>query len=217
MSNIIALVSSKGGVGKTTTAINVAAVYAHRGSRVVLLDVDEAGHAVAVAALGALAYPVQPLPLETDSDADIKAWGRSVRRAATEHDVVVIDSPGARAAAYGATLAIADMVVIPVATGLLDLRGAAETVAAIRRQRQRVASPRPRALVLPSRVDRRTVSGRDLPEALAGLGEVVASPITARSIVVDALAIGESVPLGTPAAAEYDALVSHIGSMLEDR
>ena len=68
---VIGLVSQKGGVGKTTAALNLAAELARRGSKVAVLDADPAGAAVAVADDGRLYAAFQDDRL---GDADVWLW-----------------------------------------------------------------------------------------------------------------------------------------------
>jgi chromosome partitioning protein len=44
---IIGVLNQKGGVGKTTLSVNMAAVYAQQGRRVLLVDADPQGSAMA--------------------------------------------------------------------------------------------------------------------------------------------------------------------------
>ena len=125
-------------------------------------------------------------------------------------DFTIIDAPGSMGAAFGATIAVADLVLVPAGSTVLDLRGAAETVGTIRRHRKAVKRDRPDILIVPSRIDRRTGAGRDVVTTLAALTEPVAPAISYRAIVADSLATGEAVPQDSPSAQEFSALADAV-------
>lgn len=208
MVKIVGLAQSKGGVGKTTTALNLASELHRRGHSVVVFDADPAAHAASIAEDGQLPFKVLAHLLEDSADAVVSAWVKAVR--AQQTDFVLIDAPGAMGAAFGATIAVSDLVLVPAGSTVLDVRGAAETVGTIRRHRKAAKRNKPDILIVPSRIDRRTGAGRDVVATLAALTEPVAPAISYRAIVADSLATGEAVPADTPSAAEFSALADAV-------
>jgi chromosome partitioning protein len=211
---VIGLVQSKGGVGKTTTALNVAAELTRRGHKVAVLDADPAGHAAMIGEDGNLPFSIQRHLLEHVEDKEVATWTRAIRN--TGADFILIDAPGAMGAAFGATIAVADLVLVPSGATVLDVRGAAETVGIIRRHRKASGRTRPDIMIVPSRVDRRTGAGKEVVATLAALTEPVAPAISYRATVADSLATGDSVPAESPSALEFSALTDAVLIRLGD-
>ena len=105
---VIAIASQKGGVGKTTLALGLAATTADISGRALVVDVDPQGSAeeIAEAAGG-------ELPFDFAASADPAELARL--RAAREYDTIIVDCPGSLEGhdVLSVVLRAADLVIIP--------------------------------------------------------------------------------------------------------
>lgn len=189
MARIIAVANLKGGAGKSTIAVNLACQLTTAGT-VELVDADSQGTAAAWGAAGLLPVKVHTMPL--DSAAGAQGW--IARVLALKADYVVIDCPPHLNATAQAAVGIADLVLVPVTASGADIAATQRAVALIaeaRVTRRQHGGKGPAALIVPSRIDRRTLVGREAPEALHGLGEKVGPSISQRTAFVDAFSSGE--------------------------
>ncbi len=85
---IIGVIGRKGGVGKTTVAVHLAAEYASPRRKVIIVDGDMQGSATYWAEPGNLPIDVVHLPLEDEQS--VPAWSRDIR--AMDADVVIVDA-----------------------------------------------------------------------------------------------------------------------------
>lgn len=180
MALIVAVGNLKGGVGKSTLAVNLACELA-KGRTVRLIDADAQGTAAEWLAGGLLPIEGEALPL--DDAKGVQAWIRKVK--AMPADMLVIDLPPHNGAATAAALILADLFLVPVAPSGLDLRAAAKALDMLREARALRGDGKPPALLVPSRVDRRTGAGREIEAALHEMGEPVGPAIGLRSAFVD--------------------------------
>ncbi len=204
---VIAFAGQKGGAGKSTAAINVAAEALRRGLDVLLIDADPQGTARSWHAAAAEAGHPAPAVLCLSEDLH-----RRVPSLAKEHELVVIDCPPRHAEIQRAALLVADVFVIPAAGTPADawaLVGTAKLIDEARKVR-----PKLDARVLISRLKASTSVGRMARDVLAGAGlPLLRAELRDRVAFQEAMAAGLGVTVYAPrseAADEVRAVVDEL-------
>jgi chromosome partitioning protein len=161
---IIGVLSQKGGVGKTTVALNLAAAIATSGSRVLVVDADPQGSALAWSS----AREAEPL-FPVVGMAKPTLHRELPNLAANYHFIVIDGAPRVNDLARSAILA-SNLVLIPVQPSPYDIWASSETVRLIREARQINAALD--AAFLINRKIARSAIGRDAAAALAQFEDI---------------------------------------------
>jgi chromosome partitioning protein len=177
----ISIASAKGGCGKTTAAILLAAELALDGYRVALLDSDPNQHASAFGAKAAIAG----LRIVADvTEANVLA---TLKQAEAAQDVVLVDLPGGSSTLALKALQRSHFVLVPAQASLPDVRDAMKTVAQIDDAQDLARAPIARAVLwtrfLPGFESK---SARHVREGLEGQGVAIL-----RSVLMERAAFRE--------------------------
>lgn len=206
---IVALCGQKGGVGKSTIAVCLAAEALERGRRVLLVDADPQGTARmwGDAALGA----GKPAPTIVAMGATMVNPGQ-LDALIDSFEVVLLDCPGRHDATQRAALMLCDLAILPCGPSSADAWALASSMELVSTARQ--LRPDLRAVIAITKKRPRTVLGRSAREDLAASGLPVL-----QSELCDRLAFQECVGFGLgvttyapkdPAAVEVRALYDEI-------
>ena len=172
---IIGVLNKKGGVGKTTIAINLAAVIAKARNRVLLVDADPQGSAMAWSAAREAdpIFPVVGMAKPT--------LHRDLPELARDYDVVVIDGAPRVNEIGRAAIMASDLVVIPVQPSPYDVWAASDVVELISEVRQ--FKQNLQAVFVVNRKIVNTAIGRDVADALAEFGLRVCEAVLCQRVV----------------------------------
>ncbi|MTD29313.1 ParA family partition ATPase [Erwinia sorbitola] len=120
---IISFLNGKGGVGKTTTSINIATCLARKGHRVVMVDTDPQG---------SISNWYDETKCKFDlAEAASEKEVYTVRKQLKDYDYVVIDGAAAITAISSAAVMVSDLVLIPVTPSPLDFAACGAILAVV--------------------------------------------------------------------------------------
>jgi chromosome partitioning protein len=205
----IAVGNKKGGVGKTTIAVNIACEMASRDKSVILLDLDEQKSATDWAKSGKLPIQSQTFPVENQNDAE--QFIRYTKNLTA--DLLIIDLPPHTNEATEASLIICDLFLIPVTPSGADFVATSKAIALMQKTRA-IRNGQPQCLLVPSRVDRRTSFGKEIADALQGFHEPISAGVGQRSAFVDCFGLGDWIGHAYPKSIAYQE-IKVVGNQIE--
>jgi len=203
---VIALVGNKGGAGKTTLAVNLAAGLAKQTSTVVV-DADPQGSAKQWNAFTNTSAAISVLELSDDLNVQLSELSQ-------EYDYVVVDCPpSVHASETIAVLELCDLALIPVQPSPVDLWATVHTEKAV--EQARLSNANLRAVLVINQLETRTTLSRLVRDALSEIGLPVAKTALRRRAVFRNSALeGKNVfemgRRGTDAASEIDELIHEV-------
>ena len=206
---IVSLLNQKGGVGKTTIAVNLAMGLALKGYRVMLVDADPQGSSLTWSGNreGQAPFPVVGIPKPI--------LHKELPKLVGDYDFIIVDGPPRVYEVTRSVILASDLILIPVTPSPYDVWATEETVKVIHE-------------VLPFKEDLKTfftinrkimntVIGRDVIEALANYDfPVLQSRLSQRVSFAETAGEGKTVLEVDPDSVASDEIRALIEEVLEE-
>jgi chromosome partitioning protein len=204
---IVALVSRKGGTGKTSLAMNLAAVLSTSRRRVVVLDLDKGADAAKWQDRGG---KLQFAVIRADGKKGEWSLEKSIEKVAAKADLLILDTPPADMQVIEQAVEAADLVLIPTGPSALDLMATVEVVNKSLKMQRGKPNRALRVALVPSRLISGTLLAKELPRRLEKLSLPVAPSIGQRVEVATAGSEGRALRPKSKAGLEISRLARFV-------
>lgn len=220
---VVTIATNKGGSGKTTTAVSLAAGLARAGHQVLLVDLDKQGHcatflgrdpAAQIYALLVKEHPLNELIAEVRPrlhllasnsetivaqdfarlrNAQVDLLDQAIVQRAIGYEYILFDTPP-QGLFQECAVYCADLLVVPVPVDYPGMDGAAQFMQVVQHLQAREKLTNQLAVVIPMFVDSRTSESQHNLEVLRKrFGDKVLTPVPVRTRMREAIAEGATI------------------------
>lgn len=211
---IISIGNQKGGVGKTTTTMQLAGSLARRGAKVLVVDADEQATATRWSVMNEeTPFPATVVGLSASGS----KLHREIQKFVDQYDYILVDCPpSVSAPTPQSAFLVSDLVVIPTRPSLADIWAVQETLKLV--ERAEAINEGIKAVILLNAKQPNTSLGRDAAEILSGFNvALLKTTFHLRQAYAQSVVLGGTVhdlPSAKQAQVEVEAFTDELISLM---